>query len=179
MSLKIDKIQVLERIKGYYNLKTNAKFASFLGIAPTTLSSWYSRSTFDLDVIYSKCAELSMNWILTGYGPILLNGSDSKISKEHTTGSTSKVTPISPSEESIIYKMYKEKDSEVGALKEEIGGLKERIRQLESQNKEAEHHSRVDKALETFTSDLSGDYGEGFSPTNQPTTSKNLSVGKT
>lgn len=34
------------------------------------------------------------------------------------------------SDESILYKMYKEKDTEVGMLREEIGQLKERIENL-------------------------------------------------
>lgn len=39
----------------------------------------------------------------------------------------------SVADETILYKMYKEKDSEASALKEEVGKLKERIRQLEGE----------------------------------------------
>lgn len=128
-----------------------------------------------LAAIADNYPQLDMNWLLTGRGSMLRN---SKNPEETNVGVPSNANPISSAEESVIYMMYKEKDSEVGALKEEIGGLKERIRQLESQDKEPEHHPSVDKVTETFTSDLSGDYGEGFLPTNQPTTSKRLSAGK-
>ena len=51
MSEKINKAGVLDRIKSYYGLKNNAKLASFLGVAPTTISSWYARDSFDLDIL--------------------------------------------------------------------------------------------------------------------------------
>lgn len=73
MSSKINKSEVLNRIKEHFGLKSNAKLAAFLGIAPTTLSSWYSRDTFDLDIIYSKCVGLNLDWLLTGRGTVLLS----------------------------------------------------------------------------------------------------------
>lgn len=114
-------------------------------------------------------------WLLTGEGPMLR---DSKNPEESKLGGTPNTTPISPTEESLIYKMYKEKDAEVGTLKEEIGALKLRIHQLESQDKESGHPPVIDKVTETFTSDSSGDYGEGSSPMKPPTTSKRSSAGK-
>jgi hypothetical protein len=86
MSSKINKVQVLDRIKGYYRLKSNAKLASFLGVAPTTVSSWYSRETFDIDVLYSKCVDLSFDWLLTGEGPMLRFDQSAIISYEPTIG---------------------------------------------------------------------------------------------
>lgn len=71
MSSFINKKDVLDRFKTHFELKTNAEFALFLGIAPTTLSSWYSRGTFDLDVLYSKCVGLDLNWLLTGHSSSL------------------------------------------------------------------------------------------------------------
>lgn len=73
MSSKINKSEVLNRIKEHFGLKSNAKLAAFLGIAPTTLSSWYSRDTFDLDIIYSKCVGINLDWLLTGRGTVLLS----------------------------------------------------------------------------------------------------------
>lgn len=68
MSSFIEKTLVLDRIKEAYSLKSNAKLAAFLGIPPTTLSSWYSRKTFDLDVIYEKCVGINWEWLFTGTG---------------------------------------------------------------------------------------------------------------
>ena len=71
MSEKINKAGVLDRIKSYYGLKNNAKLCIFLGVAPTTISSWYARDSFDLDIIYSKCVDISFDWLLTGEGAML------------------------------------------------------------------------------------------------------------
>lgn len=176
MSIFLDKRIVLDRIKELYQLKNNAKLASFLGIPPTTLSSWYSRNTLDLDIIYEKCVGINWQWLLTGEGSMLL---DNKTSEESKRSSTPIATPISPVEESIIYKMYQEEKAENKALIEEIGGLKERIRQLESQDKESDCPTAASLVTEAFTSESYGDYGEGSSPMKPSTTSKRSSAGKT
>lgn len=75
--------------------------------------------------------------------------------------------------------MYEKEKEENKVLIEKIGGLKERIRQLESQNKESEHQSKESETVEAFTSESSGDYGEGSLLTKQPITSKRSSAGKT
>lgn len=171
----MDKKSMLDAMIAHYTGGNKAKFATLLGVSAQTISAWGVRNTFDSELIYTKCIGLSSKWLLTGEGPMLR---DSKTSEESKLGGTPNTTPISPTEESLIYKMYKEKDAEVGALKEEIGALKLRIHQLESQDKEPGHSPVIDKATETFTSDSSGDYGEGFSPMKPPTTSKRSSAGK-
>lgn len=115
--------------------------------------------------------DINANWLLTGEGSMLR---DNKIPEESKRSST----PISPTEESIIYRMYKEKDEENKVLIRENGRLEERIRQLESQNKESEHPSIVDNITEAFTKESSGDYGEDSGPTKVPSGSKRSSVGK-
>lgn len=71
MSTKVDRVLILNEIKSYYNFKTNVEFAGFLGIAPTTLSSWYSRNTFDYELLYAKCEDIDGNWLITGEGTML------------------------------------------------------------------------------------------------------------
>jgi len=71
MSIKVDKALILNKIKSHYNLKSDVDFASFLGIAPTTLSSWYSRNTFNIDLLSAKCVDVSSDFILTGKEPLL------------------------------------------------------------------------------------------------------------
>ena len=63
MSSFLDKSMVLDRIKEYYGLNKKVELASFLGIAPTTLSSWYSRNMIDFDIIYAKCVDVDLNWL--------------------------------------------------------------------------------------------------------------------
>lgn len=62
----IDKSSVLDRIKAYYKLKGNADLARFLGVKPNTITNWYGRKTFDIDLIYTKCVDIDMNWLLSG-----------------------------------------------------------------------------------------------------------------
>lgn len=71
MSTIIDKSLILNEIKNHYSLKNDADFARFLGIKPQTLSSWHSRNTFDIDLLYSKCVNIDGNWLLTGDGNML------------------------------------------------------------------------------------------------------------
>lgn len=66
MSVFIDKVGVLDRIKAHYSLRTSSELASFLGVAPTTISSWYTRKTFDIDILYSKCVDVNFDWLLSG-----------------------------------------------------------------------------------------------------------------
>lgn len=62
-------------------------------------------------------------WLLTGEGSMLRT-------EQRQQASQVEVQPVPSTDESIIYKMYKEKDLEVKDLMETIGSLKEQIRQL-------------------------------------------------
>lgn len=124
------------------------------------------------DIIYdiSNMFEINVDWLITGRGTMLRNSEipeESKLGVIHTDSALS-------TEESIIYKMYREKDEENKALIRENGRLEERIRQLESQDMEPEPIIGLSDA---FTNKSSGDYGEGFMPTKK-SPSKKSSVGK-
>lgn len=71
MSIKKDKTLILNKIKEHYGFLKDVHFAKFLGIAPTTLSSWYMRNTMDYDLVFSKCVDIDGNWLLSGEGSIL------------------------------------------------------------------------------------------------------------
>jgi len=64
----LDKHSVLDRIKLFYGLKGNADLSRFLGVAPNTITNWYGRRSFDIDVIYTKCVDVNLDWLLTGRG---------------------------------------------------------------------------------------------------------------
>lgn len=68
---KMNKSLILNEIKNQLKLKTKQDFASFLGIKQTTLSMWYKRNTFDIELLYKKCNFLNPNWLLTGEGEML------------------------------------------------------------------------------------------------------------
>lgn len=68
LSTKLDKKLIISRIKSAYNLKSDSKLADFLGIPPTTLSSWKARNSIDLDIIHSKCVDINWNYLIKGIG---------------------------------------------------------------------------------------------------------------
>lgn len=123
MSTKINKTEVLNRIKEHFGFKSNAKLAAFLGIAPTTLSSWYSRDTFDIDVIYSKCVGLNLDWLLTGRGTVLL--SQPQILQAEV-----------PNDSTFVNKLFdtiEKKDLKIEELLKENARLEERLRLTETE----------------------------------------------
>ncbi|MDP2060554.1 MAG: S24 family peptidase [Flavobacteriaceae bacterium] len=69
MSKIINKRLILSNIKDVYKFKSDTDFANFLGIKPQTLSSWYSRNTFDIDLLYAKCVDINPDFLLSGNPP--------------------------------------------------------------------------------------------------------------
>lgn len=130
MSRFLDKKEILERIKAFYKLKSDAKLAAFLGIPPTTLASWYSRNTFNLDLIYEKCVDIDSKWLLTGEEVILKN--ESSLNTQANT----------PQQENMIpYYMYKDLQEENRKLEREIGRLEEQLKHLKDLIKKEENKS--------------------------------------
>lgn len=71
MNEKIDNSLILNKIKSHYGIKSDAIFASFLGIKPNTLSNWRNRNTIDYTLLITKCEDIDANWLLTGKGEML------------------------------------------------------------------------------------------------------------
>lgn len=67
----MDKALILNILKNYKNFRTNKQFAEFLDISPQNLSKWYERNTFDIDRLFTKFPEVSLNWLMTGEGDML------------------------------------------------------------------------------------------------------------
>jgi hypothetical protein len=65
--------EIINRLKVGLSLKSDKNLSDFLGIKPTTLSSWRTRDTLDYDLIFTKCVEISIDWLVTGKGPIRLD----------------------------------------------------------------------------------------------------------
>jgi len=66
-----DKSLILNEIKKYYNIDSDAEFARYLGIKPQTLNSWRVRNTLDYDLVSSKCVDINMDWIIRGTGNMI------------------------------------------------------------------------------------------------------------
>lgn len=76
MGAKVDKTLILNSLKSHLGFTKDVNFAAFLGIPPSTLSSWKERNTFDYELVYAKCVGVDANWLLTGQGS-MLKGADS------------------------------------------------------------------------------------------------------
>lgn len=166
-------IEAVNRLVNDEGIPSKGIIANLLGIKPSKLSEILNkRMNIGTDLAANICDNfnVSAEWLLTGKGNMF---TDSQISKESKIESVSN----SPIEESILYKMYKEKDEENKALIRENGRLEERINQLKSHHK-VEQKSDQSEIIEAFTFESFGDYGESSSPTKPSTTSKRSSAGK-
>jgi hypothetical protein len=64
LSIRINKGLILNALKEHYSFKSDAAFARFLGIAPTSLASWYVRDTLNWDVIFAKCNDVNFDTLI-------------------------------------------------------------------------------------------------------------------
>lgn len=62
------KSDILHALINHYSNGNKSQFAKKLGISAQGLSTWISRNTFDIDIIYSKCEHISAEWLITGEG---------------------------------------------------------------------------------------------------------------
>lgn len=62
----MDKTQILERLKEACKLKNNKQLAQFLNVSPSTVTNWYNRNSIDFDLIFSKCDDIDLNWLVFG-----------------------------------------------------------------------------------------------------------------
>lgn len=61
----------LEAIIAHYCDGKPTVFAKHIGVAPSTISSWLARDTYDYELLFAKCEEISPSWLLTGEGDML------------------------------------------------------------------------------------------------------------
>ena len=55
----------------HYTGGNQRKFAEFLDIPAQNISAWLRRDYFDTDLIYTKCRDISADWLLSGKGNML------------------------------------------------------------------------------------------------------------
>lgn len=122
----MDKKSMLEAMISHYTNGNKAKFAGLLGVSPQTISAWGSRNTFDHELIYTKCRDVSADWLLTGEGSML--------QKNHQL----QLESIQSAEQSQIVQMFlsqlEKKDEEIKNLNQQITELSSQIAKLEEQN---------------------------------------------
>ena len=86
------KEMILALIEHYSN-GNKAQFASLLGITPQGLSTWIKRESFDIELIFSKCEDISAQWLLTGEGEMI---KDDKREVAHQAENPKEGIPLIP-----------------------------------------------------------------------------------
>ncbi|MBE6298975.1 MAG: bacteriophage CI repressor [Bacteroidales bacterium] len=69
----MDKTLMLEQLINHYTDGNKANFAAMIGIKPQLLSNWLKRNTFDAELLYMKCKDISADWLLSGNGDMIRN----------------------------------------------------------------------------------------------------------
>ncbi len=77
----------------HYSNGNKAQFASLLGITPQGLSTWIKRESFDIELIFSKCEDVSAQWLLTGEGEMI---KDDKREVAHQAENPKEGIPLIP-----------------------------------------------------------------------------------
>lgn len=63
----------LEALINHYTAGNKAQFARRLGITAQGISTWLARDTYDVDLVYAKCEDVSAEWLLTGNGEMFVD----------------------------------------------------------------------------------------------------------
>ena len=82
------KKELLLTLIQHYAQGNKASMARMLGVTPQAISTWLTRSTFDIELLYNHCKGLNPSWLLNGgQGPMILN-------EDSTTEYSGMVIPI-------------------------------------------------------------------------------------
>lgn len=70
----------LLQLISHFSSGNKSEFARMIGVSPQAINTWISRNTFDIDIVYSKCINVSPEWLLTGKGNMLKEENTDKFS---------------------------------------------------------------------------------------------------
>ena len=150
---------IFSRLKEYVDSLgiSNNEFGRVIGCSSAQVTQMLTHEkNFGVDKllkIFSWYPTLNPDWLLTGNGPMLR---DNKTSEESKRSSMPIATPISPAEESIIYKMYKdekeekeklvkEKEAKIDQLQTELREKSEELAALKASHQHFHSHGHHDQ----------------------------------
>lgn len=67
----IDKTLILKELQKFKKIEKNKDFANFLGIKYSTLSMWYNRNSYDIEILLEKFPEINKVWLNGGDAPMI------------------------------------------------------------------------------------------------------------
>jgi len=133
----MDKHLILNRIKKAYNLSGNSDLARFLGVTPGTITNWYNRNSIDYDLIFTKCKNLDLEWLLTGKGDMTKKEESgfSNLTGNIIAGNQQRVSNV---DMKYGVEQITADEKEVEILRNEIARLNEALKEKEDIIKEKE-----------------------------------------
>ena len=142
-------MDIIDRIKQYLNHKgiSDYRFEKTLSLSKGYINKAKNPTA---DILMKMCGiytDISTEWLLRGEGEMLRE-------KREDLG-LHRAESASTDENSLIYKMYKEKDDENKTLIKQNAVLEERIRQLEADNESLRSQSGADRIRYFFRSTIS------------------------
>ena len=67
----MEKKEVLDKIKSFYNFKSISEFARHLGVNSQNVRNWYARNNYNANLLIERCKEINPEFIITGKGEML------------------------------------------------------------------------------------------------------------
>lgn len=64
----INSKQILNRAKTAFNISSDVQLAEILGVSKSTLSNWKARNSIDYTILFTKCKQINLDWLITGDG---------------------------------------------------------------------------------------------------------------
>lgn len=115
----MDKKDRLLQLIEHFSQGNKSQFAKMLGVTPQAITTWIARNTFDTDMIYANCFNISPHWLITGEGEMLTTSANSTLQSNNSASFTELLA--------MINDLQKRNES----LSMQLGAAQERIRQLE------------------------------------------------
>jgi hypothetical protein len=70
--LAMDKTKMISEVCIYFAGGNRSKFARLLGMKPQAIDAWFTRASYNAELIKQTFPEISGDWLLTGEGEMLL-----------------------------------------------------------------------------------------------------------
>ena len=67
----MEKKEVLDKIKSFYNFKSISEFARYLGVNSQNVRNWYARNNYNANLLIERCKEINPEIIITVKGEML------------------------------------------------------------------------------------------------------------
>jgi hypothetical protein len=122
---------ILTRLKSALKIGTDKNIAEFLGVSPQAISTWRKRNSIDYDLLFAKCGDLNLNWLIRG------TGEDPEIKGDKTSGETLPPGPC---------KMCLDKEKTIFSQAQTIKALNDLIEYMKAREAPVQHEQKRKKA---------------------------------